>query len=58
MCIRIKYFASSLQGATKTVKFIAVVPKMEGSATICAHRNTIKPFNLHKCFGAFYRDDL
>jgi len=26
MCTRIKYFATSLQGATKTVKFVEVVP--------------------------------
>jgi len=30
----------------KTVKFVEVVSKMEGSATICAHRNAIKPCNL------------
>ena len=30
-------FATSLQGATKTVKFVEVVPKTEGSATFCAH---------------------
>jgi len=38
-----KYFASALQGATKTVKFVKVVPKTEGSATTCAHRNAIMP---------------
>jgi len=41
MCIRIKIFATSLQDATKTVKFVEVVPKTEGSDTICAHRNAI-----------------
>jgi len=39
MCTRVKYFANLLQGATKTVKFVEVVPKTEGSATNCANRN-------------------
>jgi len=32
----------SLQGATKTVKFVEV-PKTEGSDTFCAQQNAIKP---------------
>ena len=48
MCTHIKYFATSLQGATKTVKFVDIVPKMVGSATFCAHRNAIMPCNLKK----------
>jgi len=39
-----KYFGTLF--ATKNVKFAEVVPKMEGSTTICAHQNTIKLCNF------------
>jgi len=51
------YVANSLQGATKTVKFVDVVPKTEGSTTICAHRNAIKPCNLKKMFRRLFIED-
>ena len=35
------------------LKFVEAVPKMEGSATICAHQNAIKSCSFRKCFGGF-----
>ena len=37
----------------KTVKFVSVVPKSHGRTNVCAHRMSIKPCNLKKCFGGF-----
>jgi len=39
----------------KTVKFVPVVPKANGSAIVCAYRKSIKQCNLKNVFGAFYR---
>ena len=49
-----KYFAISLQGATKNCQLVAVVPKAHGMANVCAHRKSIKLCKFLKCFGAFY----
>jgi len=46
-----------IQGAAKTVKFVEVVPKTGGSATICAHRNAILSSEILKkwehCIGEY-----
>jgi len=52
MCTCIKIFCYLVTGChKKTVKFVEVVPKTEGSATFCAHQNVIKPCNWKKRFG-------
>jgi len=54
-----KYFATLLQGATKTVKFVEVVPITADSATFCVHRNAIRLCRaiLKMTLGLFIVDD-
>jgi len=56
MCTHIKYFATSLQGATKNYQVrIGGTKSALYRDNVCANRESIKPWNFHKCLMAFYR---